>query len=446
MASSPEEGLTREERRRAETQGHISLFLCGILFGLTGVGTTSAVFLTCCAQELGASTFQFSVIPALWGLSCFPIFFVALWVSRVRRVKALCAGALAGTAATGLAFCGVLFLPFPAGAMKVWALLAVALAGHFISNIYYAGWFAWMPHFVRQGRMGQFQSIRLLVVMAATMLSHTFGGFFLERFPGTAGFVGLFATGTLAGLLGLLPIAWIPEPVHVPPASRGVRDAFRAVAGCRDLMRFFTFVFIWNFMMMFAGVFPTVFMRKTLLIPYGDLGVYTALAPAGTLCAALVWGRLTDRYGGKPIVRIAVIGMIGIPFLWALNAPGRVTALPFAQFSAGVFQSAFWVSWLPLLYSVSPPGLQGMAATVSFTAWGVPGVVSPFLGGQVVERLSGVHFRLLGVDMGSIHLLFLIQCLGFLLCLLALRLIPASEQSREGPGPGRPKGGMAGAG
>jgi hypothetical protein len=97
-----------------------------------------------------------------------------------------------------------------------------------------------------------------------------------------------------------------------------------------------------------------------------------------------------------------------------------------------VFQSAFWVSWLPLLYSLAPPGMQGMAATVCFTAWGVPGVISPFLGGQVVERLSGVHFRLLGVDMGSIHLLFLIQCMGFMLCLLAVRLIPPAPPQKGG--------------
>ena len=446
VGPSPEEGLTWAERRRAEIQSHVSVFLLGILFALNGTGMINAVFLTCCAEEMGASTFQFSVIPALWCLSTFPIFFVALWASRVRRVKALCLWTMAGASASGLAFCPALLLPHSMGTAKVWALLGVSLVGHFICNVFFAGWFVWLPHFVRRGRMGQFQSIRLLVLMAATMLSHAFGGFFLGWFPGMRGFSGLFAIGALAGFLALLPTARIPEPVRTPPASGSVRDAFRAVVRCRPLMRLFSYMILYNSVAMFAGVFPTVFMRKDLLIPYERLGLYTALASAGTLSATLAWGRLVDRFGGRPVMGGAGIGMVAVSFLWALNAPGHIAALPFAQFLSGVAQSAFSVSWLPLLYSLSPPALRGMAGSLSFLTWGAPGAVSPFIGGQVVERLSGAHFRLMGIDMGSIHLLFLIQCLGFALCLPMLRFIRCAPPQTEGAGLDRPESRVTGTG
>jgi MFS family permease len=389
-----------------------------MFFTLSGIGMINGVFLTCYVQELGGSTFHLSSIAALWCFSSFPMVLFSYVVDRIGHRKMVCVltGILMGILGILLgATTGLSGIDRPT---KIWGILSVVFLGHLISNFYFVAWFSWFPDFVLKERLGFFQSVRIFVITAASMLTSAIAGPILDLYTGgdLTGFRLIFTAGGIIGIVSVFPLLKIPERPAKPKQAKEFLRTMRTLIGHRDFLRFFVFLVCMNVARLIIGVFPTVFMRTVLEIPYSYLGLYAALPAVGSLGATLFWGRLADRYGGRRGMMFSAGGMIFVPLLWAMNWKGHYTILPIAQLISGIAGSAFSVSWVPLMYRIIPEETTSLAASLTFLGWGIAGFLSPFIGGQIIERFVDVRWMIGSAELGSIHLLFIIQFGLSLLC------------------------------
>ena len=417
--------LTRQECRRGEIFAYINSFFLTIFFTTSGIGSINGVFLACYVQELGGSTLQLSSIASLWCLSSLPIVLLSYTIERIGHRKMVCilAGILMG--GIGIPLGSVARLSGVDGPAKVWIVLSIVLLGHFVSNLYFVSWFSWFPDFVPKRRVGIFQSVRMFAMTAASMLTTAITGVVLDLYTGDrfTGFQRIFTVGGVIGALSVLSLLKIPERASKPRQTEEFMRTVKTLISHHNFVRFFLFLVCVNLAWLITGVFPTVFMRTVLEIPYSYLGLYAALPSVSSLGATLLWGKLADRYGGKPVMMFSTTGMIFVPFLWAMNWKGHYAILPVAQLLNGITSSAFSVSWVPLMYRIIPEETKSLAASLAFLGWGIAGLVSPFIGGQIIEHFGESRWMIGSVEMSSIHLLFIIQCGLFILCVPLVRVL-----------------------
>lgn len=269
---------------------------------LTGGG-----FLTGLALLVGAGDAQLGLlaaIPFLAQLLQLPgVLVLERWPDR-RRISLLSSAA----ARTLLLAAG--FLPLALGARATFGhLLALVAAMGVASAFGGAAWNAWLREVLPPDRMGRVFARRLAAQGLTALALALPAGLLLDalRAQGRAaeGFALLYALGVAAGYAGLAFLARIPHPRPAPPARRRSLGTLLATpyrdANFRGLMAFNA---SWGFAVNLAAPFITVFMLVRLGLPFALLGLFVGLATLASVLALPVWGRLSDRFGNKPVLAI----------------------------------------------------------------------------------------------------------------------------------------------
>ena len=120
-----------------------------------------------------------------------------------------------------------------------------------------------------------------------------------------AGYAVVFGVGVLAGLMGLLFLARIPEPRMPPSVRRPWRDVFRTPltdAGFRPVM---IFLACWTFAANLTAPFFTVYLLRRFGLPMAWIVGLTVLSQSMTALAFRWWGAMADRFDLRTVLRVA---------------------------------------------------------------------------------------------------------------------------------------------
>lgn len=138
-----------------------------------------------------------------------------------------------------------------------------------------------------------------------------------------------------------------------------------------------------------------------------ELNIYTSLAFASTfLVSAIVspiWGRLADRYGRKPMLVRASLGMAIIMFLMSfVNAAWQVVAL---RFILGGF-NGYIANANALIANQTPPKQMGHALGIIATGFTSGSLIGPLFGGAVASLFGyRISFVITALFLGLVALL-----------------------------------------
>jgi MFS family permease len=119
------------------------------------------------------------------------------------------------------------------------------------------------------------------------------------------------------------------------------------------------------------------------------------------------WGKLIDRHGCKPVLLICGHMVSITPFLWILTGYSVWLILPLYVIGAATW-SGLNLSQFNITLKMTPAADRSsyLAANTFLTSAGTIG--GQVLGGLIVDGLTGVHFRVLGLTWGPYQILFLI--------------------------------------
>lgn len=346
-----------------------------------------------------------------------------------------------------LCFAGLLLPLHFAGAP--WALpvgFALAIGVNAIGAIAGPAWMSWMGDLVPRSVRGRYISNRLRV-------HH------VMRIACAAGFAGIMQTWPAAdsktGLAILLGVAvvsrlaswWLMRQQFEPPPRPRLRGETARVAraegrGFLDFLRAMPrtpigrWTLVWAALLFgatIAGPFFQPYMLKD--VADGGLGlgdrpyVYTLLIYLSTIVRLLAFplvGRLVDRFGAAPILRVAVVGITLIPVGWTLTP--SIPLLLLTEVVSGVSWCMAECSVGVLLFScASDPShrarLIGYHQSVCCAAIVIGGTIgSQLLKYDLLPTFDGSAFRML----------FLVSTLARVpAVIMAMRLLPELAD-REG--------------
>ncbi|HEU5321622.1 MAG TPA: MFS transporter [Methylomirabilota bacterium] len=327
--------------------------------------------------ELGASPFQLSVMAsanAAFMLSSL------LWARMVEGRSPLPWVVWAGFVGRGL----FLLVPFVHSA---WQLVAVLVAANLLGTIAApAGAMLVERMYPREQRGRALGLVRSAGALPGIVLA--VGG---GKLLGVVPYQWAFALAAVLGMSASLQLSRVPLPVRAEP-RRPARPALSAAwADLRDDADF-------RRLMLAACVFGTaiwiqmparpVLMADVLKVTTAQAGMFAAGAAVAGLAGHAVWGRLADRWGSLPALRLVYcVGAVTPIVEFFATRPGvlAVTAVTESLMTTGL-------DLLMTLALIEVAGRRSTArfAAVAATLGGLRGVLAPLAGAALIEH-AGVR-------------------------------------------------------
>ncbi len=279
------------------------------------------------------------------------------WLARhMQRRKPVILG---GVLFQALVFVPILAVPywFPDQAVPVLLILYTC---------YFAGgglaappWTSLMGDIVPEQRRGRFFALRtrLTNIMAFTALavSGLVLHYFDYRNAAVIGFVIIFVMACCARLVSGWHLARMYEPpIGHSPAAVAVFSALSLrVLRRTGALWFSLYVVLMQGAVGISGPFFAVYMLRDLHFTYLEFMLNTGTMVLAQFVTLNYWGRISDAFGNKLIVKVCGLGMPVLPLLWTIS--DNHWYLQAVQCVSGTLWAGFTLSTGNLLYELVPP-------------------------------------------------------------------------------------------
>jgi len=208
-----------------------------------------------------------------------------------------------------------------------------------------------------------------------------------------------FVLGLALGLLGVVAIAYLPDPPLTPdPEGRSLRRLLPLPFKDRKFRPVLLLAGCWSFVNHLAAPFFIVYMLEKLHLSLGTTMLFIALSQLTQVFVAGLWGRVADRYSNR-VVMAACIPMI----LWAnvgwlftrLPEPHVFTLLLLAAIHVvtGVAMSGMRLAGGNITLKMSPSAHTHVYAGVVDIVAGLVGAMAPIGGGWLADFFIKRHFE-----------------------------------------------------
>jgi MFS family permease len=311
---------------------------------------TSGTFLVAMAILLGASNVQIGVLAALPSFSSlFQLVAIRLLQKyNNRRAIAVLSNIVARLP---LLIIGLLPLLFTTST-SIEVLIFLLFFHYFFGSVAGANWNSWMKDLVPEKKLGSYFSHRtrltqtlnvflsLILALVLDYIKKTHPGIELTTYSY------MFIGGGILGLFGTWLLSKTPEPVSYLPKENLFKLLKKPLLdrNFRNLLFFNSF---WSFSLNIATPFFTVYMMKTLNLPLSYIISFAIMGQVAGILAVKVWGKHSDRFGNKTIIKIAAPVYIFCILLW-----------PLAGMAPHFFETIVIVAIINILSGVSTCGIN----------------------------------------------------------------------------------------
>jgi predicted MFS family arabinose efflux permease len=304
--------------------------------------------------------------------------------------------------------------------------LTIGLVAGYMYSPFYSGWMAsTVPANIR----ARFTSRQTIISTLCGMLAGVAAGGFVDQYAaGEQGFAFgvVFVIGTLFGWAGHALIYRAPYPDGPEEAGEShLENVFQPFKD-RNFRRLIFFYASWNFAIGLSGPLFSVFMLERLKFSYTAISVFNSMGMLATMIGYQFWSGLIDRFGGKPVMQILLIPGALNALLWGLCQPGAYIMVGVAMLTSGIIMSGIQIAITPLLYNFLPEDNQH--AKVSYLAtWSTMNNFiygfGPVIGGIVVASLKDFEWKIYGLVVYDIGILFFLSGVMRLLPLALIRKV-----------------------
>jgi MFS family permease len=395
----------------------------------------SNAFLIGFALAWGANDFHLGLLGAIPFLAqlfqMVGAYLVDRWAERRREIVATL-----GFAARGSWFVLAL-LPFIIHRTSIPIMPSILVAFLFYQLAYCAsgpGWVAWLSVLVPERLRGRYLGRRNLVTEIVGMLTALCAGLAIDTFRAAErerlGFAVLQLVAAAAGITCFLLMRRQPDPGHHTPEPelkwryllRPLHDVrFRWLCG---------FNLCWSFGLNVCTPFFNAHLLKNLHWDFKHLALLGVLSSVVAVVMNPVWGRLADRHGYKPLLKLCALGLLHLPLYyvfcpWNTSWPIYMTSILY-----GLFWSGFNLAMFSLTLASLPLSARAMGAAVFSAVTGPATFLSGVLSGSLAQNLGAVHWQFGALVVVNYQLLFLLSILLRVPTFALLRRIHEPETSR----------------
>jgi MFS family permease len=411
---------------------------------------TESIFLIAFAVALGASNAIVGLIAAIPPLAQLLQIPSIILVQRTKIRRRIC---VFFSAVSRLSILIMVFIPVLSPGIPGLLLLLIGVTSHAVFNaVSVAAWNSWMKDLIPQEILGRFFSKRLAIQALVGIVTTLSAGILIDQWlrsdsTSLSPYSIVFFVGMIAGLVGVYFIYTIPEPrMIIETLDQSLMVTLRRPFQDPEFRRLMVFSTSWSFAVTLAGPFFTVYLLEVLGY---DLSIVAGLSVLSQVTSMLFyqwWGRLSDKYSNKTVLRVTTpIYAIGI-LLWIFTTvPGPyIFTLPLLlliHVVLGLSAAAVNLAHGNLALKLAPRSestsyLAGWSIVNSIAA-----VLAPLAGGVIADTLAnsflsfhlawqglGLSFDLGLIDIRGLDFVFLIS---FLVALYAIHRLAMVREAGE---------------
>ncbi|MEH2326807.1 MAG: MFS transporter [Nostoc sp.] len=230
-----------------------------------------------------------------------------------------------------------------AGYQVVQLTLAILLLSNIIEAFGRAPWLGWSAVLVPERLRGRYFGFRNSILGLTNLIAVPLLGLAVSVWPGgtVQGYGAVLVLGILLGLISQMCQFWMtdvnPQLLKAPGSdtsqtqSQGIDFSFLKDA---NFCKFVLYLSIWCFAVNISAPFFNLYMLDNLDIDISVVTIYHGLGTGANMLILLLWGKLADRIGNRPLLLLVGVLVAVTPLLWL---------------GVGSDQISFWI-WLPLLH------------------------------------------------------------------------------------------------
>ncbi|MBD2530784.1 MFS transporter [Nostoc flagelliforme FACHB-838] len=221
--------------------------------------------------------------------------------------------------------------------------LAILLVTNIIEAFGRAPWLGWSAVLVPGRLRGRYFGFRNSILGLTNLICVPLLGLAVSAWPGGTlqGYGTVLVIGIVLGLISVACQFWMadinPQLLKVgdldtsQPHPQGIDFSFFKDA---NFLRFVLYLSLWCFAVNISAPFFNLYMLDNLDIDISVVTIYHGLGTGANMLMLLLWGKLADRIGNRPLLLLVGVLVAVTPLLWL---------------GVGSDQISFWI-WLPLLH------------------------------------------------------------------------------------------------
>ncbi|MDZ8052036.1 MAG: MFS transporter [Aulosira sp. ZfuVER01] len=228
--------------------------------------------------------------------------------------------------------------------------LAIILITNILGALGGCAWFSWMAALVPPPLRGRYFGLRNSAASLANLLSVPVLGYAISAWPGGGiqGYGVLLFVGVIIGLISLACQFWMvdvnPQVYRSGKASSQHQEnpdspqpnTF-SILKDTNFLKFLLYFGVWTFAMNLSAPFFNLYMLKNLDLDLTTVTIYASLIAGANLVMLVLWGKLADKVGNRPLLLLVGVLIAVTPLFWL---------------GAGNDSLSVWI-WLPLIHLVS---------------------------------------------------------------------------------------------
>lgn len=283
--------------------------------------------------------------------------------------------------------------------LLIWTL-GIVLVTNILGSLGSASWFSWMAALVPRRLRGRYFGVRNSAANLMNLICVPLMGWGVSTWKGGAiqGYGIVLVLGIVAGLLSLAFQCFMidvnPQAANqeckaivrrdsTEPTSKWFKDA--------NFLRFLLYYSTWMFAVNLSVPFYSLYMLDNLQLDVGLVTLYSSLTAGANLVMLMVWGKLADRIGNRPILLLIGIVVAVTPVFWlgtGANSASLWIGLPLIHLLRGGTWAAMDLCVHNMQMNVAPARSQASYFAIAAAITGVSGALGTTAGGFLAQLPS----------------------------------------------------------
>ncbi len=292
----------------------------------------------------------------------------------------------------------------------VMLVLVIVLLTNLSAALDSSSWLSWMATLVPRRLRGRYFGLRNSLASLTNLLCVPLAGLAVSKWPGGTlqGYGVVLFVGVISGLISLgcqyFQVDVNPQEQNAAAmkssAQKAVSDdannatAEDSIWKNSNFLRFLLYFSSWMFAANLSLPFFNMYMLGTLNLEVSWVTFYGSLQAGANLLMLIIWGRLADKIGNRPI--LLVVGMVAasVPLLWLAIGTNLIDVwdlwlwLPLIHIFIGGNWAALDLCNNNLHIEVTPVKNKSIYFATTAAVGGVSGALGTTIGGFVAENPS----------------------------------------------------------